>query len=426
MRRRLGMVMVSILLTAVLGACGKSGGSDSGGSARASSTVSGKGASSGNTVELKLLSYFSEGETQYDILKKFVDDYHQQNPNVTIKLESAPPADLDQKILQSATAKQVADIIILNYISVDPLHGALVPLTDYVNGDFLSQFYDANVKAGTATDGKVYGVQIAGANDLALFYNKKLLSDAGINPPTTWAELASSAKVLSKDGRYGLAVSATNTVEALWQFEPFFWSNGADFSNVASPEGVEALDFLAQLVKDGAMSKEVVNWAQGQEVDQFVAGNAAMMVNGPWNFKALNDAGIEYGVVTIPVPKAGMKPVVAVGGEVFSLGNTGDEGRTKEAAKFLEYLADSDRYIDLVHGFGYLPSLKAKSDEFKGQFPEYTPFLDQMAYAKPMYDEKGYLKLDKIMQVAIQSALTGQATPKDALDKAAKEIANIQ
>ena len=35
---------------------------------------------------------------------------------------------------------------------------------------------------------KVYGVPI-GSNSLAIFYNKKMLNDAGINPPTTWAEL---------------------------------------------------------------------------------------------------------------------------------------------------------------------------------------------------------------------------------------------
>ena len=77
------------------------------------------------------------------------------------------------------------------------------------------------------TDGsKVFGVPI-GSNSLALYYNKKMLTDAGVTaPPKTWAELTETATKTTKSPVYGIAFSAINDEQATWQWEPFLWSNG--------------------------------------------------------------------------------------------------------------------------------------------------------------------------------------------------------
>jgi multiple sugar transport system substrate-binding protein len=44
----------------------------------------------------------------------------------------------------------------------------------------------------------------------------------------------------------------------------------------------------------------VVNWSQSDVEAQFQAGNAAMMVNGPWRLPLLNAAkGLGFGAVSI-------------------------------------------------------------------------------------------------------------------------------
>ncbi|MDE1455828.1 extracellular solute-binding protein, partial [Bacillus paralicheniformis] len=55
------------------------------------------------------------------------------------------------------------------------------------------------------------------------------------------------------------------------------------------------------LVKEGAMSKEVLNATQDDLARQFAAGQLAMMINGSWNIERLKEAGhLHYGITFIP------------------------------------------------------------------------------------------------------------------------------
>ena len=50
-----------------------------------------------------------------------------------------------------------------------------------------------------------------GSNSLALYYNKKMLTDAGVtSPPKTWAELNETATKTTKSPVYGIAFPAEN------------------------------------------------------------------------------------------------------------------------------------------------------------------------------------------------------------------------
>ena len=126
-------------------------------------------------------------------------------------------------------------------------------------------------------------------------------------PPTTWEELRTAAKKLTSGKQYGMAFSAPANYEGTWQFLPFMWSNGGDEKDIATPETAQARCSCGSTwSSDGSASKSVVNWAQADVNDQFKAGNAAMMVNGPWQFPVLNaDEALHYKVVPIPAPRPG-------------------------------------------------------------------------------------------------------------------------
>ena len=114
-----------------------------------------------------------------------------------------------------------------------------------------------------------------------------------------------AAKKLTVGKQYGFAFNATADYEGAWQFLPPMWSNGGDEKKLTSPEVAGALQLWKDLVDDGSASKSVVNWTQADVNDQFIAGKAAMMLNGPWQIPALDKAKINYGVVPIPVNTAG-------------------------------------------------------------------------------------------------------------------------
>src|SRR5699024_4552200 len=115
---------------------------------------------------------------------------------------------------------------------------------------------------------KLYGIPF-GSNCLGLFYNKDMLEAANVEVPTTWDELRDAAKALTKDNVSGMAFCCLQNEEGTFNFSPWLWSTGTDSFNINNEQGIKALTFVGDLVKDGSMSKEVINWTQGDVMNQF-------------------------------------------------------------------------------------------------------------------------------------------------------------
>jgi multiple sugar transport system substrate-binding protein len=341
---------------------------------------------------------------------------------IRIERQTVPTAQMLPKILQGASSKTLPDLLFTDNPTLQQVAatGALTPLTDY--GISADGYYPSIVKAGTYQD-KIYGVA-PGVNGLALIYNKDLLAAGGVQPPKTWDELKAAAAKLTKDGKYGLAFSAIPSEEGTWQFLPFFWSNGAELSQLDSPQSVQALRYVTDLVTTGSASKSVVTWNQNDVADQFVAGNAAMMINGSWNLARLDEQqSLHYGVVPIPVPQAGGKPVVALGGEVGAIPVT--SGPAQQAAgKVLSCILAEPTMLQWSKAHAYIPSKTAVAAKFGAEQPAMQAFVDEVASARSRTAELGekYPKVSQALADAIQAALTGKQ-PADAALKTAQQTA---
>ena len=279
----------ALVAAAALGltACGGGGGGGGGG---------------GDVTSLRVLDYYNN-EPDKSVSRGSLDACGQQ-AGVTIEREAVPGAQLIEKVLQQASSKTLPDVLMLDNPDLQQIAetGALAPLSDF--GLYADGYAEGVVSASTY-EGKVYGLQPI-TNTIGLFYNVDILAKAGVTPPTTWDELKTAAAALTSGEQYGLAFSATADYEGTWQFLPFMWSNGGDETNIATPETAEALQLWVDLVNAGSASKSALNWTQADVKDQFRAGNAAMMVNGPWQFPALDEVqGLKYEVV--PDPGAGRR-----------------------------------------------------------------------------------------------------------------------
>src|SRR3954470_22173524 len=237
-----------------------------------------------------------------------------------VTINHVPGAGLIAKVLQQASSHTLPDVLMLDNPDIQQIaaSGALSPLTDYGlsgKGDVPA------VTAAGSYKGKLYGLEPV-TNSIALYYNVKLLKDANVTPPKTWDELRAASKKLTQGKTYGFAMSNINTYEGTWQFLPFFWSNGGDEKNIATAEAAQALQFDLDLQNDGSMSKSSLTWDQAAVNNQFIAGKAAMMINGPWQLPALNAAkGLQFESVPIPT-RTGDAPVAPLGGEAFTVPQT--------------------------------------------------------------------------------------------------------
>jgi multiple sugar transport system substrate-binding protein len=391
----------ALVAAAALAACGGGGGSGSG----------------GPVTSIRVLDYYNN-EPDRTVYTEVLNACGQQ-AGVTIEREVVPGASLIAKVLQQASSRTLPDVLMIDNPDLQQIAatGALSPVTDF--GLSADGYADGIVSASTY-EGKVYGLQPV-TNTIGLFYNEDMLAQAGVTPPKTWDELKAAAAKLTSGNRYGLAFAAPANYEGTWQFLPFMWSNGGDETNIASPQVAQALQLWVDLVGSGSASRSVVNWTQADVAEQFGAGNAAMMINGPWQFPVLDEvAGLKYGVVPIPVPQADATEVAPLGGETWTLPRTGDDARQKKAAEIVACLNSDANQMDLATKRSTVPTKTALLDSFVAQAPKMAAFTEQVKTARARTGKLGadWPAAATKIYTAVQSAITGGATPDAALRQA--------
>jgi multiple sugar transport system substrate-binding protein len=354
---------------------------------------------------------------QNTLLPAILDDCGRR-AGVTIKRQEVPQAQFMPKILLQASSHALPDLALVDNPELQHLAatGGLVSLSGA--GLSTSGLYPSIVRAGQY-QGQTYGIA-PGVNSLALYYNTDLFTAAGLAPPKTWDQLVAAAKKLTKGSRYGMAFSAVGTEEGVFQFEPFFWTAGADLKELDSPPAVAALTLWKDLVSAGAASKSVVTWTQSDVNDQFLAGNAAMMVNGPWQLPSLNaNKKLHFGIVPIPVRSAADKPVTPLGGETWVVGR-GNPDREAKAVAVVKCLLSADQTAKWSKEVGYVPSDQEAAAQLATSNPQMAAFVTEIATARARTTDlgTGYPKVSQALANAIQEALAGGASPTDALARA--------
>ncbi|MBC3761702.1 sugar ABC transporter substrate-binding protein [Quadrisphaera oryzae] len=393
----------AVLLPLTLAACGGSA-SNSGSS----------GSGSGGATSLTLQDYYTDdpGKTVWEGIYKSCADA----AGVTVTPVHIAGKDLIPKVLQQAQSKTLPDVLMLDNPDLQQIasSGALADLSQF--GVSSDGYADGIVKASTY-EGKLYGLQPT-TNSIALFYNKKMFADAGIaNPPQTWDELQADAKALTKDGKYGLALSAINTYEGTWQFLPFFWSAGGDEKDINTPQAAQALQLWVDMFKDGSISKSAVNWTQADVKDQFAAGNAAMMVNGPWQFPSLATSGVDYAVAPIPPPTAGGKTVSPLGGETWTVPETGNKDKQAKAAEIVKCINSDANQKLIADKNNTVPTKTALAEQYASSDSPIAGFAKLVPDLRARTGELGDKWPDAATKIytAVQNAVVNGQAPSAAL-----------
>lgn len=367
---------------------------------------------------LRIWTYLSGNEQK--VFEGQIAQY-EKDKGIDIEAEFIPFGDYKKQISVAIGAGSLPDIIMID----NPDHaafasmGVFADITDKVNSwDAKDKYFEGPMKS-TMVDGKCYGIPFT-SNCLALFYNKKMLQQAGVEVPKTWAELRETAKKLTKDGVYGMAVGSPKNEESTFQFLPWMLSAGGSYDKVNSDEVIKAATMWLDLINDGSMSKETPVWGQGDAQKQFSAEKVAMFEGGPWMVSQIqqDNPELDFGVATMPIDK---KEASVLGGE--NLGIIAGSKNIEEAWKFLSYVGDFNTMKEFIGQTGYFPPRSDVAAE-----PEWTEdpikkvFASQMASAMPRGPHAKWPEISEAIYSALQEIEVGQATPKEALDRAQEKI----
>lgn len=376
-------------------------------------------------VELDLWTIDDPGEYHYVM----AEEYMALHPEVKINLRTVQFPDMVNDLARAIATGDAPDITYIDNpeVALFASRGLLMDLTPYIETSDVVKVADIfpGPLASVTYDGGIYGIP-RGANTIALYYNADMYKAAGLDPdapPQTWEELYEAAKVLTKpdDNVYGLAFSANSNEEGTFQFLPWVQMAGGDYDNIDTPGSERALTLWKAFIDERLASPDSLIRGQWDSTGTFNAGNAAMSISGPWEIPRMSEeAKFDWRVALLPIPEEGAQRASALGeGDNVILSNT---DQPEAAFAFLEFLyANMDR---VWNDFGYLPA--SKVDVVDPKFPEaYAVFEESMKYARNRGPSPDWPQISKAVQTAIQSALTGQATPAAALAEAQETISDV-
>jgi multiple sugar transport system substrate-binding protein len=410
-RLRVALAATAVLPLIALTAC-SSGGSSGG-------AVTADTGTSGAKLSLTALDYYTDEPAHGDTQKRL--SACAAKVNATITQQSVPSPQYNAKVLQAISTKTLPDVLMVNNPDL-PQFAKSGALNDLANLKVDTSAYMPSVLGAGKYDGKLYGLA-PNVNTLVLFYNKKMLSDAGVEVPKTWADLEAAAKKLTTKDRYGFAYSAAAGTEGEWTFVPFLWSNGGSQADLTSAKSKEALTYYTGLALKGYVSKSAVNWSQADAKDQFAAGKAAMMINGPWQIPALKQVkGLDWASTTIPVPKAGVKPAAPLGGELWTVPRTTPE-RQARAASIVQCLNAPDTQLTMALSNNTVPSNSDAATQLASKEPDMASIVETVRSARALTSDAGdkWPDVDTSLSAAIQAVITGQSSVDDAMAKAQQQ-----
>ncbi|WP_308310643.1 extracellular solute-binding protein [Streptomyces sp. GbtcB6] len=336
---------------------------------------------------------------------------------VKLKRTSYDTTDLGNKALLAAQQGNAPDVMLVDNPVVSTLVAAGILNKTGDLGLDTSSIQQNIIGAGTI-DGASYGVPI-GANTLALYYNKKVLSAAGVDPVSVkdWASLTAALKKVKAAGKKGITFSAINTEEGSFQFLPWFWGAGGDLTKLDSAKGVAALSLWKQWVDAGYAPKDVLQNTQTTSWQEFATGDYAFGENGTWQLGNADKAGFGYGVINIPAQNGGSAPV-PTGGEFVTVPVQQDTSRYDVSKKIVGCLTSQSNLLATDTTLMYVAPTAAVQTEQVAKNAELKPWVAAVAAARGRTSGGLGTKYPTISQplwTAVQSALSGGKSPQDAL-----------
>lgn len=375
------------------------------------------------------ISWIYCGDTLDPIHAKYIKEWEAKNPDWKIAPEVVGWAQCQDKATTLAAA---GTPVAMAYVGSRTLkefaqNDLIVPVP--MSDDEKKAYYPHIVDTVTF-DGTQWGVPIAFSTK-ALYWNKELFKQAGLDPetpPKTWAEEIEFAKTIKeKTGIPGFGLSAKTFDNTMHQFMHWVYTNDGkvidDAGNITldSAENLAALQAYKDIV---AYSEEGPTAYEQNEVRAiFLDGKVAMIQGGSGVAYRLKETKIDWGVATLPLGPSAKGPGTLL--ITDSLAIFKDSGVEEKAIEFAKYITSPDiqSEYELQGGAGLTPMRpSAKVDDFVAKEPFWKPFIEGIDYGGPEPLFTDYKGFQNSMIELVQSVVTGKAEPADALKKAAGEI----
>ena len=347
--------------------------------------------SAANAVEIEYWQYFFDARVT--AMEQLIENFEAANPDITVKMTHFPYADYRTKVAAAIPAGEGPDVVQLFYGW----------LNDYVEAELIQPLPADAFPASTIDaeffpmvqamkDGDQYWALPTAVRSLALFYNERLLEEAGVEPPTTFDEmLAAAAAMTKRDGagnltQVGITAGMTAQDHHWWREGLIRQMGGEPYMddytkvNYNSDAGLKALEFYTSLFTGDDAVTAIGFMDEPQAA--FKAGRAGMHIDGSFRIGSLNKTrGLKWGVTELPATADGTRSNYS--SYWVNAITTKAEGEKYDAAvKFMQYVTSDEAmqiWLDVVGELPAKPSVGLT--EANANDETYGPFIRGLAYA---------------------------------------------
>ncbi|MFC7095754.1 extracellular solute-binding protein [Halobaculum marinum] len=271
------------------------------------------------------------------------------------------------------------------------------------------------------------------------FYRRDVMEEHGIDPTSveTWDQYIEEGKKLP-DGQYLLNLPS-NDYDGLWRMmfrqlggQPFT-SNGA--VNINSDKSLQVARILKRL-RDSGVANDLASWSSAW-FTAFGEGTTASLTAGAWiegTLKAeLGDTAGQWGAIKPPAIESGGSRATNWGGSNVTIAKQVDDETARRAWDYMAYtLGSKEHQLTMYKEYGIFPALESAYES--EAFDQGSEFLDgqeagrMFAEIAPEIAPYRYTvdtpEVTKAINTHFRDMMTGNKTPKEAIDAAATQVAD--
>lgn len=355
---------------------------------------------------------------------EYVGQKFEEKYGVKVKAEPVAMTETVRRLEQDGPVGSGADVIVMPHDSIGQgvISGVLMP--NFLSGERIkNEFFESVNTAVTAADGTTYGFPLS-IETYVLFYNKDLLPE-GIKTFEDLRTWDKQNKFTNKEAnKFAFVWELTN----LYYGHSFIATNGGylfgnkgtnkddiGVNNAGAIKGVENMVTL----KDMSVNNPA-DISYDSMMGLFREGKIATMLNGPWAIAGLKKAGMNFGIQEIPTLNGqNLNPFSGV----RLLGVSTYTKYPQAAQLFADFATSDEMLLKRYEMTKQIPPVKALAERDEiSKDPFVFPILLQSVQSTPMPSIPQMGLLWEPLSAALNDSYLETATPKEALDKAAKII----
>ena len=373
-------------------------------------------------------------------VQQAVADFNASRSDIQIELEFRDWATQRESLISTTIVGDGPDIVRVNHsysVEFGGL-GGFYALENFPDFPQVKERIVDNVWEHVAYDGKHYGLPVT-MLPFVLAVNTDIMARMGLEVPKTWEEMLALGPNFAGTGIELFTIPGGLNLDTAYCFLPLVYKAGGrvlndDWSAAAfnGPAGQAALEFLLEMKTKGYLPAASAAYAFDENSAHWATGRAALSIEGPW-WQDILHGSYDFdlnnlALVQIPAPTEHIGPHESrTLLDVIMIAITGYTKVPNEAWEVVKALnLDHPVWRNPNPTMGGIPTLKAAYAE--GVQSDYID-LDQLAIAGAnglaWPGHPAIIQIQRHIANAVNMALTGSLSPKEALDSAAEEVNEV-